>query len=103
MSAHLSGWTLQRLHAGELSGPEAQEARAHAAECAQCQGVLKRLEGDQARFEAEIPFERFAAGVERAAGRRVSTARPGRTAAWVAVAAAVLLVIAVRPLLSGPE
>lgn len=94
MSAHLSEWSLRRLHAGELAGAELQQVRDHVSACAECQGVLKDLEANQARFEAEVPFERFAAGVERA--------RPRFNGFLVAAAAAVLLALVVQPMLSTP-
>lgn len=104
---HLSEWTLRRLHAGELPAPEVAQAQAHVAGCARCGAVLKDAEQAQARFEAEVPFERFEAGVERALGRarKPEAARPSpmRWAGPVAaMAATVLLVVAVRPLLA-PE
>jgi hypothetical protein len=79
MSAHLSKWTLRRLRAGELPGSEEPQARAHVSTCAECHVVLKGLEGEQARFEAELPFERFATGVERAQKNRpAAPSRPQR-------------------------
>jgi hypothetical protein len=102
MSAHLSKWTLRRLHAGELPDSEEPRARAHVSACAECHEVVKGLEGEQARFEAEIPFDRFMAGVERTSRSR--PAAPSRpqflNGPLVAVAATVLLAVAVRPLLS---
>ncbi len=95
MSAHLSEWTLRRLHVGELPGAEALAAQAHVSACQECREVMRGFSEAQARFEAEVPFERFAAGVERKAA-------PRRHGMWVAVAATVLLVVAVRPLLSSP-
>ena len=103
MSAHLSKWTLRRLHAGELPGAEESPARAHVAACAQCHGALKSFEEEQARFEAELPFERFEAGVERALKKRPAT--PSRSllqGVVVAMTATVLLVVTVPRLLSEP-
>lgn len=54
---------LRALHAGEAV---ADDVRAHAAGCDECRGRVKGFEDEQRRFEAELPFERFAAGVERA-------------------------------------
>jgi hypothetical protein len=103
MSTHLTEWRLRRLHAGELAGAESQQAQAHVSSCTQCQGVLKGLEANQARFEAEIPFERFSAGVDRALRKPSSEpSRPRLNGLLVAVAATVLLTVAVRPLLSQP-
>ena len=103
MSTHLTEWTLRRLHAGELAGPESQQAQAHVSSCTRCQGMLKGLAANQARFEAEIPFERFSAGVERALrGPSSEPSRPPINGLLVAVAATVLLAVMVRPLLSQP-
>jgi hypothetical protein len=103
MSAHLSEWTLRRLHAGELPGKESQHARAHVSACAECHGVMKGLEADQDRFEAQVPFNRFAAGVERALNRpREEPSRARLNGLLMAVAATVLLVVMARPMLSDP-
>lgn len=102
MSAHLSEWTLRRLHAGELPGKEAEHAQAHVSGCAGCQRILKDLEAEQARFEAEVPFERFAAGVERAADKPKTQPSRRIQGVLVAVAASVLLVVLARPMLSSP-
>lgn len=103
MSAHLSEWTLRRLHAGELPGKEAQQAQEHVSGCAGCQRILEGLEADQARFEAEVPFERVEAGVERALNKpKTQPSRPRLQGVLVAVAASVLLVVLVRPMLSSP-
>ncbi|WP_257458145.1 ACP synthase [Archangium lipolyticum] len=103
MSAHLSEWTLRRLHVGELPEAESQRAREHVAACAECHAVLAGLEANQARFEAEVPFERFAAGVERIVKEGpAEKTRPRLNGLLVAVAATVLLAVAVRPLLSEP-
>lgn len=103
MSAHLSEWTLRRLHAGELPGKESQWAQAHVSGCLECQETMKGLEADQARFESEVPFERFAAGVERALDSpRTRPSRPRMQGVLVAVAATVLLGVMVRPMLSNP-
>jgi hypothetical protein len=108
MSAHLSEhpskWTLSRLHAGELPTDEATRARTHAADCEQCGAVLREAQEAQSQFEAEIPFERFEQGVNRAEekARKLERAR-GSSQRWmgpaVALAATVLLVVAARPLL----
>ncbi|MBZ4422533.1 zf-HC2 domain-containing protein [Myxococcus sp. RHSTA-1-4] len=105
MSAHESEWTLRRLSAGELAAAEAARVRAHAATCAACGATLRGIEKDQALFEAEVPFERFEAGVERAVQRQrrsESFRVPPRrwVATTVAMAASVLVVFLARPLLS---
>lgn len=111
MSAHLSEhpseWTLRRLHAGELPAAEATRARTHAAECEPCGAVLRQAEEAQRQFEAAVPFERFEAGVKRAEekARKQELARRGSAQRWmgpvVALAATVLVVVAVRPLLEA--
>ena len=106
MSAHESEWTLRRLSAGELAAAEATRARAHVAACTACGATLRGLEQEQARFETEVPFERFEAGVERAVQRQrrgeAFRAPPRRwVATTVAMAASVLVVLLARPLLSG--
>jgi hypothetical protein len=110
MSAHLSEhpseWTLRRLHAGELQTDEATRTRTHAASCEQCGAVLREAEEAQRRFEAELPFERFEEGVKRAEekARKQERARASTSQRWmgpmVALAATVLVVVAVRPLLA---
>ncbi len=110
MSAHLSEhpseWTLRRLHAGELQADEATRTRTHAASCEQCGAVLRAAEETQRQFEAELPFERFEEGVKRAGerARRQERTRASSSQRWmgpmVALAASVLLVVAVRPLLA---
>ncbi|NMO16414.1 DUF4384 domain-containing protein [Pyxidicoccus fallax] len=108
MSAHESEWTLRRLSAGELAAAEAARIRAHAAGCAACGATLRGIEKDQTALEAQVPFERFEAGVERALQRqkRNETLRvpPRRwVATTVAMAASVLLVLLARPLLSHQD
>ncbi|EPX56973.1 hypothetical protein D187_006727 [Cystobacter fuscus DSM 2262] len=100
MSTHPLEWTLRRLHAGELPGPETQQIQAHVSSCAECHEVMKGLEADQARFEAEVPFDRFAANVERAL-RKPPPSRPRFHGVLIAVAATVLVVVAARPMLSS--
>ncbi|ATB27216.1 ACP synthase [Melittangium boletus] len=97
MSTHPSAWTLRRLHAGEHPGPWPQ---GHVFSCAECHHVMKGLEANQARFEAEVPFERFAAGVERALRESpAASSRPRFNGFLLAVAAISLLVVG-RPMLS---
>lgn len=73
---HAGELTLRRLLAEE---PLDAAVAAHVKECAECTARLGKLKEEQKAFEADIPFERFAAGVEksarqqRAAPRRSST------------------------------
>jgi hypothetical protein len=67
--SHVGELALRRLRAGELVAESA-----HADACADCRARGKALDEEQRRFEQEISFDRFAAGVERAA-RRTETPR----------------------------
>ena len=101
---HVGMTKLRQLRAGELPGEEAEQVRAHAGGCPDCRGKLEGLEDEQARFEAAVSFDRFAAGVERAARPR----RAEQVRRWVApalaAAAAVVMVVAAGRMLepSGP-
>ncbi|RKH36341.1 DUF4384 domain-containing protein [Corallococcus praedator] len=106
MSAHESNWTLRRLHVGELLAPEALRAREHAEACEACGAVLRSLTNEQTAFEAEVPFERFEAGVERSLARQARTsARPATRPAWagplMVVAASLFVLVLARPLLES--
>lgn len=95
---------LRRFRAGELLPPEAHDCEEHLESCAACRAKLKTLEHEQRRFEQEIPFERFAAGVQRAARSTL----PVRSLRWaypaVGVAAAALIAVAVVPEINlGPR
>ena len=103
-SEHLGELTLRRRRAGEpLDGIAAVEAvDAHLATCAACKARSRALDDEQRRFEQEISFDRFAAGVERAA--RGTAPRPVRRSparVWlypmVAMAAGVALVVTFYP------
>lgn len=63
---HLGALNLRRIHAGEWSGAEAARATAHVAGCPECERRLALLAQEQKEFEAQVSFERFSAGVERA-------------------------------------
>ena len=99
---HIKELALRRFWAGELAEPERPAIEAHAASCARCRARLKELGDEQRRFQQEISFDRFAAGVERAARtpRRLPlVSRP--TVRWffpmVSVAAALALTITFAP------
>jgi hypothetical protein len=100
--AHIKELTLRRLWTGELTAPERPEVEAHTASCARCRTRLKELDDEQRRFEREISFDRFSAGVERAARtpRRVVPAH-NTTSRWafpaLGLAAALALTVVFAP------
>lgn len=83
--AHVGMMKLRQLRAGELKDDEARTVREHADGCADCRGKLSGLEAEQAGFQEAVSFERFAAGVERAA--RPQRIEPRR---WMGPALALL-------------
>ena len=99
---HIGELTLRRRRAGEALGLEAEAIEAHATSCADCRARIRALDDEQRRFEQDISFDRFAAGVERAARGDRSARRPMRARFWVPslaamAAAAAMLVIVLRP------
>lgn len=99
--SHPGELTLRRYLAEEALEPATVS---HLKACNECEVRLGVLRDEQRAFENEIPFERFAAGVERAA--RQPRAAPVRTVSWqrvvLAVAALAVLVLSAR-LLTTPE
>jgi hypothetical protein len=74
---HVGEMALRRLRVGE----PLPEVAAHTDACGDCRARLKALDDEQRRFEQDISFDRFAAGVERAARtaeapRRAPAPRP---------------------------
>jgi hypothetical protein len=106
---HIGELALRRRRAGETLGAEGPIIEAHAAACAACKARIRALDDEQRRFEAAISFDRFAAGVERAA--RGTSAAPRRRAirSWMvvptlAMAAAVAVVVTFHgPSFHGPS
>ncbi|MFZ5470717.1 MAG: ACP synthase [Myxococcota bacterium] len=102
---HLGELELRRLFAGELGGDDATHAQAHAHECGVCRSKLKAIEDEQRRFEKEISFERFAAGVERA--QRAPRGLEGPRARWLypvmGLAAAAVLTVAAQSLIDNNQ
>jgi hypothetical protein len=90
--------TLAMKHPGELTlrrflaeEPLDAETTDHLRGCAECTARLGKLKEEQRQFEAEIPFERFATGVEKAA--RVQQRRaPSSTMVRVVIALAACFV-----------
>lgn len=89
---------LRRLRSGELSGAEHDEVKGHTAACAHCRTRLRSFDEEQRRFEAEIPWDRFRAGVRRAQ-RPARWALPRRAWAYPGLAAAALVTLMVS---AGP-
>lgn len=102
-SLHPGALQLQRAALGEAVPPSLQ---AHLAGCPDCQARAEAVLARQHSFEREIGFERFAAGVERAARERgrPPAARPRLAWAGAAVVAlaAGLVVLVARPADPGP-
>jgi hypothetical protein len=91
---------LRRHRIGELGGAEARTIVEHLADCSDCRTRLDVLDDEQRAFAAQIPFDRFAGGVERAA--RVPRVRPVARRSLVAgsglaLATAAALVLVIRP------
>jgi hypothetical protein len=120
-NGHIAELTLRRRRAGETLGAEAPAIEEHATTCADCRARIRALDDEQRRFEDEISFDRFSAGVERAArsarpahpphAGRPARGTPGRTVrarvwmssvAGMAAAAAALLVFVTSPKEHGP-
>jgi hypothetical protein len=93
---HVGELALRRFHVGEAL----PEVAAHADACGDCRARLKALDDEQRRFEHDISFDRFAAGVERAVRQAEAPKRaPARASSWrfmvptFAVAAGVALFV----------
>src|SRR3954468_6304510 len=110
---HIGDLTLRRRRAGEALGPDGPAIDAHATTCADCRARIRALDEEQRRFEQEISFDRFAAGVERAARGASKTKsmkrRPIISSAWVApllaMAACVVAMVTFvpRPHMTEPQ
>lgn len=87
---HPGDLKLRRFLAEE---PLPAELVAHLQSCATCGVSLSRLRDEQQAFEAAIPFERFAAGVEKAVRVQQKRAQPTRPGVWWAMAALLLAVV----------
>jgi len=109
---HSGDMRLRRFLADELAGDEKDAVARHAAGCAECARRLEGLRAEQRAFEGQISFDRFSAGVERAArvphdGARPALRwwkRPTSAASFAgmfglgAVAATVALIVTAQPL-----
>ena len=91
MAKHTGELALRRLLAEESLEPSVVE---HVGACGQCSTRISKFKEEQRAFEAELPFERFAAGVERAA--RQQKAAPRKSSAvnvMIALAASYVAVL----------
>ncbi len=91
--SHLRELSLRQLFAAEAV-PAAE--RQHLEHCGECRARLEGLREEQQQFEAEISFERFAGGVERAARETKQAPSSSQASAWrwsVALAASLVLVV----------
>jgi hypothetical protein len=88
---HLGELTLRRLLAGEFSVERAAQIDEHVSSCSLCRTKLRGITEERRSFQREIPFERFAGGVERA--RRVP--RPKPPSMWSVGFAGVLAAAAI--------
>jgi hypothetical protein len=96
-SRHVAELALRCYRAGEFAAEACAEVDRHLASCPACRAKMRVLVEEQRAFEREIPFERFAGGVERA--QRVPRQRPRR--GWTlglsgVVAAAAMALFLVR-------
>lgn len=99
--------TLTVKHPGELAlrrflAHETLDASSseHIGSCPECSARISKFKDEQRAFEAEVPFERFAAGVERAA--RQQKAAPRKSSAvnvLIALAACFVAVFAGKQVL----
>jgi hypothetical protein len=107
---HIGELTLRRRRAGEALGPDGPAIEAHATSCPDCRARIRALDDEQQRFEQEISFDRFAAGVERAArsASKAKARRPMLINSWVApmlaMAACVAFMVTFvpRPIIQKP-
>jgi hypothetical protein len=97
---HPGALKLRRLHAGEDVGAEVS---AHVSACDECQARLKEFTREQQSFEAAIPFERFAAGVERArrTPREIPAQRSPVMQVVLSLAAMVLVAVGFGTMFGG--
>jgi Domain of unknown function (DUF4384) len=103
MAEHVGELRLRRLRLGELPQDEAAAARMHVDSCGDCRARLGALDLEQRRFEAEVPFERFAAGVARAQRRPQRAKRLVPVAPLLALAAALVVGVAMWPLVNAGQ
>src|SRR5579863_913991 len=95
---HIGELELRRHRAREPLGDSGPAIAEHASTCAECKARLRALDDEQRRFESAISFDRFAAGVERAArGARPVPGRRLPARVWalptLAMAATVALIV----------
>lgn len=98
---HPGALTLRRVQIGEAVGADVNE---HVASCDVCRAEIARFAEEQRQFEQEISFDRFAAGVERAARQAPKTPVRRRWPQTVlALAAGLMLIAGVQLVLAAIE
>lgn len=97
----VSELTLRRFRAGELTPDDQAHVETQIANDAHLRAQMKAIAEEQAKFETDISFERFAGGVARAqrdlARKRVSWKLPALSASTMAFAAAAVFLLLARP------
>lgn len=102
-NGHIAELTLRRRRAGEALGPDGPAIDEHASACADCRARIRALDDEQRRFEEEISFDRFAAGVERASRSARPIRRPVRARIWASSLAGVAAAAAALLIFAGPK
>jgi hypothetical protein len=97
MESHVGELALRRFRAGEAL----PEVEGHASACADCRARLKALDDEQRRFEQDISFDRFAAGVERASRSAEAPGRAPRVARTLRFAHTLRLMVPTLSLAAG--
>jgi hypothetical protein len=109
IESHVGELALRRFRAKEAS-PGIEAVDLHLTACADCRARMKTLDEEQRRFEQEISFDRFAAGVERAArtqradaAPRPSLARAARSLRFMIPTLSLAAGVALYVSTTGPE
>lgn len=99
---HIPELALRQFRIAELDAAAQASGQRHLSGCSSCRSRLQALEQEQRAFEAEIPFERFVGGVNRAARARPPLgflARPTWLRPALSLAAVFAILAAAGPLL----
>ena len=98
--------TLAIKHPGELKlrrflahEPLDAATTEHLGSCAECATRLSKFREEQRAFEAEVPFDRFAPGVERAARQQKAPKARSMVGVFIAIAACLIAFFAGKQVL----